>query len=154
MTDGQADRLLQVRVTGVLIEDSRRLLLVRQDVSPTRRWGLPGGKLRAGETLDEGVRREVLEETGLAARVVKLLYICDKPDATPPLIHVSFLLERVGGITRMPSNELDENLISDVRWVDTDQLVAYDFSQRFADIVTNGFPNAGSYVGPKEAIGL
>ena len=38
-----------------------------------RYWGLPGGRQEPGETDEETVAREVLEETGLAVRVEKLL---------------------------------------------------------------------------------
>ena len=30
------------------------------------------------------------EETGLDTGLVKLLYICEKPDVNPPLIHITF----------------------------------------------------------------
>ncbi|MCH5288145.1 MAG: NUDIX hydrolase [Christensenellaceae bacterium] len=53
----------QVRVTGVLIEDGR-LLLVKQKLSEARSWSLPGGRLERGETLEQGVVREIKEETG------------------------------------------------------------------------------------------
>lgn len=38
-------------------------------------WCIPGGKLEAGEPLTDGVRREMLEETGVEPAVGNLLYI-------------------------------------------------------------------------------
>ncbi|MDZ4938597.1 NUDIX domain-containing protein, partial [Clostridium perfringens] len=70
--------LLQVRVTGILIEDER-ILLVKQSVSSERGWSLPGGRVEQGETLEEAMVREMEEETGLTTKVKKLLYLCDKP---------------------------------------------------------------------------
>ena len=40
-------------------------------------WSLPGGALRLGETLAEGIAREVLEETGLALDRPELLTTVD-----------------------------------------------------------------------------
>jgi 8-oxo-dGTP diphosphatase len=60
---------------GALIEDEQgRILLVRH--RPERggfwqgKWILPGGMLTVGETIDEGIRREVAEETGLVIEII------------------------------------------------------------------------------------
>jgi ADP-ribose pyrophosphatase YjhB (NUDIX family) len=51
---------------GALIFDGARILLVERGKEPLKGyWSLPGGVLETGETLKEGIRREVLEETGL-----------------------------------------------------------------------------------------
>lgn len=148
-----SNNLFQIRVTGLLIQDGK-ILLVNQKVSPNRMWSLPGGRLEQGETLEEGVVREIFEETGLNVKVVKLLYICDKTDVTPPLLHITFMLEKVWGEIKLPSNELDENTIYDVKMVEIDELTNYGFSELFRDIVKREFPNAGNYMGMKSTIGL
>lgn len=147
------NNLFQIRVTGLLLEDGK-LLLVNQRVSANRSWSLPGGRLEHGETLEKGIVRELLEETGLCVEVMKLLYICEKPDATPPLLHTTFLLKRVGCEIKLPTNEYDENPIHDVKMVDVNELVDCGFSEMFQDIVKQDFPNAGNYMGLKSAIGL
>jgi ADP-ribose pyrophosphatase YjhB (NUDIX family) len=147
------NNLFQVRVVGVLIEQDK-ILLVNQKVSSDRSWSLPGGRLENGETLEQGVIREVLEETGLSTRVIRLLYVCDKPDSTPPLLHITFLLERESGELALPTNEFDSNPIHDVRMVRIDELMDYGFSDQFRDIVKNRFENSGRYVGLKKNIGL
>ncbi|GMK38566.1 DNA mismatch repair protein MutT [Paenibacillus sp. CCS19] len=145
--------LLQVRVTGVVVEEER-ILLVKQRVSADRAWSLPGGRVEQGETLEAAIVRELEEETGLSTEVVKLLYLCDKPDASPSLLHVTFLLRATGGEIRLPSNEFDANPIADVAMVPIEELEAYGFSAKFASLVRDGFPNAGSYQGLKSNIGL
>jgi len=47
------------------------VLLVKRDAP--RLWELPGGKIRAGETVDQAVRREVEEETGVRIEIIELL---------------------------------------------------------------------------------
>ncbi|HET7627998.1 MAG TPA: NUDIX hydrolase [Bacillales bacterium] len=145
--------LLQVRVTGILIEDER-LLLVRQKVSESRNWSLPGGRVEAGETLEEALMREIMEETGLHTKVVKLLYVCDVPEANPALIHVTFLVRSVGGELTLPSNALDDNPISAVKKVPITDLINYGFTERFCNCLRNGFPGSGDYMGHKKNIGL
>src|SRR4051812_893972 len=53
-------------VGGLIFDDHRRILLVQRGGEPLKGWwSLPGGVLETGETLADGLRREVLEETGL-----------------------------------------------------------------------------------------
>ena len=55
---------------AVVVDDAGRLLLIRRGREPSRGlWSLPGGRVEAGETRPEAVRREVLEETGLHVTV-------------------------------------------------------------------------------------
>jgi ADP-ribose pyrophosphatase YjhB (NUDIX family) len=143
----------QIRVTGIIIENNK-ILLVKQKVEPNREWSLPGGRAEAGEKLEDALNRELLEETGLATKVEKLLYICEKTDCNPPVLHITFLLKKMGGEINLPTNEFDENPISDVKYFDFPSLIGLGFSEKFVSILENEFPNAGNYMGLKENIGL
>ncbi len=57
-------------VGAVVFDEAGRLLLVKRANPPAKgMWSLPGGRLEVGETAEQGVVREVLEETGLVVRV-------------------------------------------------------------------------------------
>ncbi|MED3538468.1 NUDIX hydrolase [Bacillus toyonensis] len=146
------ENVMQVRVTGILIEDEK-VLLVKQKVA-NRDWSLPGGRVENGETLEEAMIREMKEETGLDVKVKNLLYVCDKPDALPSLLHITFLLERIEGEITLPSNEFDYNPIQDVQMVRIEELSSYGFSEKFTKLASEKFLNAGSYQGLKQNIGL
>lgn len=143
----------QIRVTGVLVENGA-ILLVKQRLSKDRGWSLPGGRLEQGETIQEGLQREFFEETGLNVRVDELLYLCDVKPSSHKVVHVTFLVSKVGGEITLPTNEKDENPISDVKFVPIAQLTDYGFSPVFQNIVENNFPQKGNYMGDKENIGL
>ena len=59
-----------VSVAGVIFDDHGRVLAIRR--RDNNQWQPPGGVLELGETFEEGVRREVLEETGMQVRVGRL----------------------------------------------------------------------------------
>ncbi len=54
---------------GAVVIDGTKVLLVRRGHEPLKgEWSLPGGAVELGETLQQGVVREVLEETGPGGR--------------------------------------------------------------------------------------
>ena len=57
-------------------EDQRVLLAHRRDINW---WNLPGGGMERGETVEDAVRREVREETGLEIEVKYLVGVYSKP---------------------------------------------------------------------------
>ena len=145
--------IFNIRVTGILIENDE-LLIVKQKLSDSRNWSLPGGRLERGETIEQGLKREFKEETGLDVEVVKLLYLCDVKSSLNTVLHVTFLVKRLGGEITLPTNEFDANPIHDVRFVPVDELTGYGFSQEFMERVKQGFPQSGNYMGDKTNIGL
>ncbi|MGB8473009.1 MAG: NUDIX hydrolase [Candidatus Acidiferrum sp.] len=99
-----------VGVGGVVIERGRALL-IRRGSEPLRgEWSIPGGTLELGESLQQGVARELLEETALQVRVLDLIEVFDRiftEEGSPsvvanrsPRFHfviVDYLCERIAG---------------------------------------------------------
>src|SRR2546428_12614719 len=79
MPEPDWERALGVRpsVSAVIFGARRRLLL--QHRSDGGQWGLPGGSLEIGESVTEGVIREVREETGLTVTVGRLVGVYSEP---------------------------------------------------------------------------
>lgn len=59
-----------VSVAGIVVDDRGRVLVIRR--RDNGHWEPPGGVLEIGESFEEGVRREVEEETGLRVAVEQL----------------------------------------------------------------------------------
>ena len=75
---------------------SRRVLLIRRKNEPYRGcWALPGGFIEMEETLEESARRELLEETGIAAGKLTFLGVFGDPGRDPRgrVITVTYLAE-------------------------------------------------------------
>ena len=142
-----------IRVTGILIEENK-ILLVKPKVSDKRNWSLPGGKLEQGETIEQGIVREMKEETGLDVEIVRLLYLCDVSASDNTLLHIIFLLKRIDSNIELPTNEFESNPIYDVAFVPVSDLSKYRFNEKFLELAENGFAGSGIYAGDKTNIGL
>lgn len=85
-------------------------------------WEFPGGKLEAGESVDECVRRELLEEVGLIVAVVGELpglpSLCHRYDHATVRLHPR--------LCRVEPNSLPaKNLcVEEHRWVAREELLA------------------------------
>jgi ADP-ribose pyrophosphatase YjhB (NUDIX family) len=62
-----------VGVSGVLRDQQGRILLLRHTYRGNTPWGLPGGGLKPGESLEQCLVREFHEETGLHIEVITML---------------------------------------------------------------------------------
>jgi 8-oxo-dGTP diphosphatase len=58
-----------VGVGAVIVTDGKVVLVKRRFEPLAGQWSLPGGRLELGETLEAGLAREMLEETGLVVEV-------------------------------------------------------------------------------------
>ncbi|WP_326737061.1 NUDIX hydrolase [Streptomyces sp. NBC_01022] len=138
-------------MTGIVIEDNE-LLVLDQDTDSERSWSLPGGKVENGEALAEALVREMREETGVEVEVGRLLYVCDNVRAH--VVHVTFEARRIGGQVGAVTEGADTRPIRQVAFVKLDALTDLGFSDTFVKLCQDGFPGAGSYMGPKSTIGL
>jgi ADP-ribose pyrophosphatase YjhB (NUDIX family) len=65
-------------VGAVIIKNGRVLLIERGQEPLKGEWSLPGGALELGETLTDGVMREVREETGLLVEPLAVVEVFDR----------------------------------------------------------------------------
>ncbi len=54
-----------VSAAAIITNDQGEVLLLNHVIRPKSGWGLPGGFIEHGEQPDEGIRREIKEETGI-----------------------------------------------------------------------------------------
>lgn len=73
-SDASTGLRIREAVRGLVVDPEQRVLLVRFDFPARTVWAPPGGGIDDGETSDDALRRELLEEIGL-----------HDPDIGPPL---------------------------------------------------------------------
>jgi 8-oxo-dGTP diphosphatase len=135
-----------VGIGGVII-DQGRTLLIRRGNEPLRgEWSIPGGTLEIGESLEEGVARELLEETGIAVRVLELIELFDRiylEDGSTGaeekrrlrfhFVIADYLCERIGGEPRAGGD------VTDVAFAREEQLTQFHLTETATRVLKKAF---------------
>lgn len=110
---------------GAVVVDHGRVLLVQRGREPSKgKWSLPGGMLELGESLVDGIVREVEEETGLKVAAAELIELIDRivreemPEGKRVRYHyviADYLCTVVGGRLNAASDA------EAVRWVEREE---------------------------------
>ncbi len=106
-----------------IIEIGDKIVLIRRK-NPPYGWALPGGFVEYGETLEQAVRREAMEETGLELLDLRQFHAYSEPDRDPRfhVVSVVFIAKGKGtpraaddaaGIALFSKDELPEDITFD-----------------------------------------
>ena len=121
---------LRVRVCGICIKENSILMVNHSSLSESDHfWAPPGGGMEYGQTAEENLKREFMEETGLEIEVEKFLFVYEY--LKPPLhaVELFFKVKEVGGklITGYdPEMKKTEQIISDVQYISIESLIKMD----------------------------
>jgi mutator protein MutT len=131
---------------GALLFERGRILMVQRGKEPRKGWwSLPGGALETGETLEQAVRREVREETGLEVEPAGVLEIFERivrDAAGVPEYHYVLIdyVCRVTGGTLAPGDDA-----CDVQWVSRRDLPALTITEGTLAVIEKGFRGRRRY---------
>lgn len=132
--------LHSVSVSGVVVDDDNRVLVIRR--ADNGRWEAPGGVLELEESFEEGVRREVAEETGVHIHVERLTGVYK--NLSRGIVALVFRCRAENG-TAHPTDEARE-----VSWMTREEIRAAmvpAFAVRVLDALDNDTPKSRSHDG-------
>ena len=119
----------------MLFIDDRVVLVKRRHAPLAGCWSLPGGAVEVGETLQEGVRRELREEIGIEVTVGPLIELLDRitrDDSGRIRYHyvlADYLCGRVSGTLRPGSDART------VALADPAALASYELTERAVTVI-------------------
>lgn len=135
-----------VGVGGVVIENGRALLIKRGSEPLLGQWSIPGGTLELGESLQQGVARELLEETGLEVQVLDMIEAFDRIFLDPgtaneegrsrPKYHyviVDYLCERRAGEAQAGSD------VTDIAYATEEELEKFHLTSTATRVLQRAF---------------
>jgi 8-oxo-dGTP diphosphatase len=135
-----------VGIGGVVIENGRALLIKRGTEPLLGQWSIPGGTLELGESLQQGVARELLEETGLEVQVLDMIETFDRIFLDPAApnaegrarpkyyyVIVDYLCERLAGEARASSD------VTDIAFATEDELGKFQMTATATRVLLRAF---------------
>ncbi len=94
-----------VGVVGIVFDEQERVLILHHTYRQRYPWGLPGGWVSGSERLEDGLQRELREETGFDIAVGEVVYV--RSGYPRPQVTIHFLCTYRGGDFH-PDAEIDE----------------------------------------------
>ena len=140
---GQDDRRYPKRPmvgVGAILFRRDRILMAQRGKEPLKGWwSLPGGALEIGESLHQGVCREVREETGLEVEPVRMFEIFERiirDDAGTPEYHYVLIdyVCRVTGGSLFPGDD-----VCAVEWVRRQDLASLQITEGTLAVIERAF---------------
>jgi 8-oxo-dGTP diphosphatase len=121
----------KLTVDGIALKDGQIVLIQRKNQPFQGQYALPGGFVEYGETVDNAVVREFLEETGLQTRIKRLLGVYSEPGRDPRghTVSVVFELEIIGGNLQSGDDAAEAKLFQ----LDNLPELAFDHSKIVSD---------------------
>lgn len=112
---------VRLRVCGMCWRDDKLLMVNHKGLTHGAFWAPPGGGIEFGEPLENALKREFLEETGLQIRVGRFLFGCEYIDA--PLHSIELFYEvyyNAGDL--ITGSDPEVQMIEDVRYMHPEEI--------------------------------
>ena len=121
---------------GAIIFERENVLLIKRGQPPLEGfWSLPGGAQETGETVEEALKREILEETGLEIEILKLATMVDIIDldkagkARHHYTVADYLCRAKAGILKAGGDA------ADAKWVQLGELGNFNLTPKAREVI-------------------
>ena len=111
---------------GICVQDNKILLINHSGLNESNEfWSPPGGGLQFGETIEECLKREFLEETNTAISVGQFLKVREFLKLPLHAIELYYEVKIESGIVKKGFDpEMEEQIIKDIQWVSFEDVLS------------------------------
>ena len=120
-------------IVGGVIKNGNKYLLVQEAQEKCYgKWNIPAGHLDPNETIIEGAKREIFEESGYVVELTGIAEIANRVMEDNEWVSVIFSTKIINGEIKYDKSE-----ILDVKWFTYDEIMAMKEELRSYDFITN-----------------
>ena len=140
---------IRIRAAAIIVENGR-VLLEKHAKDGREYWVLPGGGVDPGETLSEGLRRELREEIGVETETGDLAFACEAiaPDASRHIVQLAFLASITGGTPQVTGYDAR---VVDAAWIPAEEVAGLEMypaiQDHLAAALRDGIPHRAGSLG-------
>lgn len=111
---------LRLRVTGILVENEKVLLIKHRGIGTSGYlWSPPGGGMEYNFSIQDNLKREYLEETGLDIEVVRFMFVNEVILKPLHAVELFFLVKKAGGNLKLghdPESGMENQIIESINF--------------------------------------
>jgi len=146
-TDSGGARKPKLKVIAAVIERGGKVLIARRKKGDRfeGRWEFPGGKIEAGESPEECLRRELREEMGVEVEAGE--FLCSVPLETSGISIelVAFRASLLAGDVRCHDHD-------EIRWVEPERIGDFDLAEADRRVAATVFPAGRRHRGTRGCV--
>ena len=123
---------LRVRVCGLCLDNDRLLMINHKGIKEENFWAPPGGGLEFGETIENSLKREFAEETGLDVEIQDFRFLCEFIDLPLHAIELFFIVKNKKGILKkgLDPEMMDKQIIQAVKFMSWEEITGLNPESR------------------------
>ena len=125
------------RVSVIIVNEKKEILLVQHKKANRFYWVLPGGRIEYGESFEQCAVRELKEETNLDTKFGKVVFLSEAiaPDRSRHIINIYATSEVIGGELKLG----DEPMLADVAYKPIQELETITLYPPVADKIIRAY---------------
>jgi 8-oxo-dGTP diphosphatase len=116
---------LRVRICGICVQKGKILLINHSGMNESSEfWSPPGGGLQFGETIEDCLKREFLEETNTIISIGKFLAVNEFIKSPLHAIELFYEVKiESGEVKKGFDPEMKEQIIKDIQWLSFEEIL-------------------------------